>query len=169
MRQCYLDLLSHCGVVLGLSRQAIGLRGLPLSNDEKSFIRQEKFLFFPPLYFALLFRMQLSGQTRILFADSLFPCCITIDWTSMRSYLTRLQDRCGKPKSFTTAPTIYPRLPSAMKGIRHKAEVWLSRESKQARTPFRFASFLMSCRRAKRLTSRERKRERRRTFWSSNS
>jgi len=99
------------------------------------------------------------GKARILFADSLFPCCITIDWISMKNYLTRLQNRCGKPKSFTMAPTIYPRLPSVMKGIRHKAEVWLSRESKQARTPFWSASFLMSCRGAKRLAEKERERE----------
>jgi len=46
-----------------------------------------------------------------------------------------------------------------MKGIRHKAEVWLSRESKQARTPFRSTNFLMSRRGAKRLAKRKKEKE----------
>lgn len=38
----------------------------------------------------------------------------------------------------TMAPTISPRLSAAMKGIWHKAEVWLSRENQtSARNPFR--------------------------------
>lgn len=119
MRQCYLDLLSHCGVMPRLSRQAIGLRGLSLSNDQKSFVQEEKFVF-PPHSFSLLFRMQSNGQARIIFADCLLSRCIVIYWIPMRSYLTRLQDRNGKPKSLTMAPTIYPRLPSAMKRIRTK-------------------------------------------------
>lgn len=155
-----------------LSRSALALWGRAgiesSSNRVKgpSFVEQREILhtrgkicFFSPLYFALLFGMQSNGQARMLLADSLLPRCIAIDWISMRNYLTRLRDRCGKPTSFTMAPTIYPRLPSVMKGIRHKAEVWLSRESKQARTPFWSASFLMSCRGAKRLAEREREAE----------
>ncbi|KYN32955.1 Pancreatic lipase-related protein 1 [Trachymyrmex septentrionalis] len=99
-------------VVPGLSRQAIGLRAF--------FVQEEKFLFSSSLSLSLC----LSLENAIKWHD----------------YLARLQDRCGKPKSFTMAPTIYPRLLSSMKGIRHKAEVWLSRESKQARTPFRSRS-----------------------------
>lgn len=173
MRQCYLDLLSHCRVVPGLSRQAIGLRAFLWTTRNPSCKRKN--LFFPPLSLAFLLSMQSNGQARILFADSFLPRSVAIDWISTRSYLARLQDRCGKPKSFTMAPTIYPRLPSSMKGIRHKAEVWLSRESKQARTPFRSASFLMSHHGAKRLAKRKRERgerkgerEKWRTFWSSN-
>jgi len=60
------------------------------------------------------------------------------------------------------APTIYPRLLSLMKEIRHKAKVWLSRESKQARTPFWSASFLMSHHEAKRLAKRKKEKERER-------
>jgi len=60
------------------------------------------------------------------------------------------------------APTICPCLPFAMKGIQHKAEVWLSRESKQARTPFRSASFLMSRREANKRPKKRERRERER-------
>lgn len=120
MQQCYLDLLSHCEVMPGLSRQAIGLRGLSLSNDQKFFVQEEKFVFSSSFFFILLFRMQSNGQARIIFADCLLSRCIAIYWIPMRSYLTRLQDRSGKPKSLTMAPTIYPRLPSAMKRIRTK-------------------------------------------------
>lgn len=70
-------------------------------------------------------------------------------------------DYCGKPKSFTMRQQFILVLPSAMKEIRRKArEVWLSRENKQSRAPFRTMSFLMSrCAGNKRLTEREGGRE----------
>lgn len=98
--------LSHCRVVPELSRQAIGLRGLPLSNDEKSFVREEKSVFSTSLLCPAL-QSAIKWAARFLFADFPPPHCIAIDCISTRiSYLTRLQDRCGKSKSFTMAPTI---------------------------------------------------------------
>jgi len=135
-------------------------------NDEKSIRARGKIPFFLlSLSLPLPFSRECNQMGKREFFSRI-PSFLVLVARSIRSideehdYLARLQDRCGKPKSFTMAPTIYPRLLSSMKGIRHKAEVWLSRESKQARTPFRSASFLMSHRGATRGWPKERKRER---------